>query len=240
MINIIKNAECFLMNQKQLVSIRDSVSNTSKNNTISMNKELLSTLLYKQINEVKCKYFITLHFTEWDNNHLRFDIDTIRSYWDINAVRKTNHHIKNLVCEAFDKNRRHLNFFFFIERHQHEDPDKKGKFHIHLLMTELPDNVIEEPNRKCRFLMEQDNNRGLPIQNSVYMDLEEMKTDLLEVCIRQAETIGKWRPSVDIQVLEMDKDRKYVLDYCLKQVYSNSKNLLEIIDFHNSNFYKPE
>jgi hypothetical protein len=72
------------------------------------------------------------------------------------------------------------------------------------------------------------------------MDLEEMKTDLLEVCIRQAETIGKWRPSVDIQVLETDLDRRNVLDYCLKQVYNNSKNLLEIIDFQNSNFYKPE
>ena len=239
MINIIKNAECFLMKQTA-VSIRDSVSNINKNNAISMDKELLSNLLYKQIDEVKCKYFITLHFTEWDNNHLRFDIDTIRSYWDINAVRKTNQHIKNLIYEAFDKKRRDLNFFFFIERHEHEDPNKKGKFHIHFLMNDIPDNAVEEPNRKCRFLMEQDNNRGLPIQNSVYMDLEEMKTDLLEVCIRQAETIGKWRPSVDIQVLETDLDRRNVLDYCLKQVYNNSKNLLEIIDFQNSNFYKPE
>ena len=239
MIDIIKNAECFLMKNKT-VSIRHSVSNNNKYNAISMDKELLSNLLYKQIEEVKCRYFITLHFTEWDNNHLRLNIDTIRSYWDINAVRKTNQHIKNLIYECFDKRRRHLNFFFFIERHKHEDPDKKGKFHIHFLMNNIPDNAIDEPNRKCRILMEQDNNRGIPIQNSVYMDIEEVKIDLLEVCIRQAKTIGKWRPSAKIQVLETDKDRKYVFDYCLKQVYSNSKNLLEIIDFHNSNFYKPE
>ena len=87
--------------------------------------------------------------------------------------------------------------------------------------------------------MSKDNERGNPIENSVYSDIEEVKVDLLNACIRQAEQIGNHKPSVNIQVIDKG-DEKKVLDYCLKQVYNDSKNLLEVIDFQNSNFYKPE
>ena len=233
--DIVKNAECFFMNRDKDSKYGLTVSTSS----ISMNKELLSSLLYKQVISADIKYFITLHFTEWNEYHMKMDIDTIRSYWDINAIRKTCKHIKNLIYDAFDKKRRSINLFFFDERHKNNDPDKAGKFHIHFLMTDIPDTAIDEPNRTCKYLMGKDNERGNPIENSVYSDIEEVKVDLLNACIRQAEQIGNHKPSVNIQVIDKG-DEKKVLDYCLKQVYNDSKNLLEVIDFQNSNFYKPE
>ena len=166
----------------------------------------------------------------------------IRKYWDKTEVEKTNRLIKNMLREAFGIQQS----YFFLERHspkldEYGDMESEGRYHINIITTQIPDSAIEEPNRKCRKLMlEDDGYMGIPIGNRVYSDLDEMKIELFNACCRKANWVNRYKWSVKTQMLYEPTDIEDTVFYCLKEFSPKTgKDFMEVVDFHNSDFYNP-
>ena len=136
--------------------------------------------------------------------------------------------------------------YFFLERHspkldEYGDMESEGRYHINIITTQIPDSAIEEPNRKCRKLMlEDDSYMGIPIGNRVYSDLDEMKIELFNACCRKANWVNRYKWSVKTQILYEPTDIEDTIFYCLKEFSPKyGKDFMDVVDFDNSDFYNP-
>ena len=183
-------------------------------------------------------FFSTIHYGDWNDDGSPLDPETRSKHWDINEVKRTHRHLRNLLTEAF----RPECLVFFLERHkgipdQYGDEVRKGKFHTHLLISPIPDCLLESPHSKLRRLWERPSSRGIPINLVKYQDddLSALKIDLINACLRQADWVNRYSYTLETEPLNTPDDLWRTGHYCLK-TYSQKTGLdfLEVIDWENS------
>ena len=213
------------------------------NKTLKHNKTIKEHILKQVLESGEYPYFYSvLQFGFYDDNGFKLPISDIRKFWDKTEVERTNRLIKNMLREAFGIQQT----FFFLERHsplydEYGDIDSEGRYHVNIITTQIPDHAIEEPNRKCRkLLLEDDSYMGVPIGSRVYSDLDEMKIELFNACCRKANWVNKYKWSVKTQMLYDPADVESCVFYCLKEFSpKKGKDFIDVVDFDNSDFYNP-
>ena len=199
-------------------------------------------------------YYSVVTYSEWlqDFDKERFDF----SY--LPAVKKTHRLLRRMLKEAF----RVEHICMFPERHS---PDKehyyqqfdiphrggnylsqelqlgdikhKGRFHTNILISTIDDEKIRQPNAKTKRLFNRRSHSHIPISQTHYTTLENLKIDLINACCRQPEWVCENQDNaVKTQVLKTSNDVKNVLHYCIKECYNNGTDFTEVIDFSNSDF----
>lgn len=211
--------------------------------TIQEEKEMIYDAIEKQVleyNEYPWLYS-TITFGFYGNDGYRLPPDTIRKFWDKYEVERTCKHIYNLIKE----NLKVLQIYSFIERHEelldgNGEHIKDGRFHINLISTDINDYTIEEPDRKVKRLMNENNGYGIPI-SSMVGDLDTIKISLLEATIKKAEWVNKFQYSIKTQWLNTEEDLKRTIRYCFKDYFDTNKEVdfSDIIVSKASDFYKP-
>jgi len=210
--------------------------------TIEEEKELIYDAIEKQVCELNEYPYIysVITFGFYSNNGERLPPDTIRKFWDKYEVERTCRLIYNLIKE----NLKTLQIYSFIERHEelldgNGEHIKDGRFHINLITTDINDNTIEEPDRKIRRLLNENNGYGIPI-SSMVGDIDTIKISLLEAAIKQADWVNKFQYSIKTQWLNTEDDLKRTIRYCFKDYLINNKvDFSDIIVSKASDFYKP-
>lgn len=191
----------------------------------------------QQANNGQC-FFTTIHYGDWDDDGSLLDPETRNKHWDVNEVKRTHRHLRNLLREAL----RPECLVFFLERHkgtqdQYGDEHRKGKFHSHLLISPISDCLLKNPHSKLRKLWDKPSNTGTPIKSVRYQDddLTSLKTDLINACLRQAEWVNRYSYTLETKPLDTPDDLWRTGHYCLK-TYSHKTGLdfLEVIDWDNS------
>ena len=212
------------------------------NKTLS-NIETLKNTIYNQIQEGKEYPYIysVISFGFYDNEGFKLPISEIRKYWDKYEISKTCKLIYNMLKETFGMD----GLWFFIERHadllnEDGEVEKKGRFHINIISSNIKDSVIEEPNRKVKRLMLENGRFDIPIENNTYRDIEELKIELFNCCCRRANWVSKYQYAIKTQILDEPSDLESVAFYCLKDFNHKSNiDFTDIIVFEASDFYKP-
>jgi len=184
--------------------------------------------------------YSVIQFGFFNNDGNRLTPIEIRKYWDKSEVDKTCKLLYNMLKETFNMDR----IWMFVERHQSVIDDegieiKKGRFHINIIASSIKDGEIEEPNRKVRRLMLENGRFDIPIEQNVYRDLDEIKTELFNACCRRANWCNKYKHSIKTQMLYEPSDIENVVHYCLKDYYRNNVDFTDTIVWKASDFYKP-
>jgi len=195
-------------------------------------------------------YYSVVQFGFYDNDGFKLFYDEIKKYWDKTQVETTCVLIYNMLKEALNINE----IWMFIERHkplcdEYGDVIREGRFHLNIITSSIQDKDIEEPNRKCRRLLLEDGKiKGVPIKDCVYdEDLEDLKIDLFNACVRKADWVNKYKHSIKTQILYEPTDLENTVFYCLKD-YDGKKcdtkeNLIDFMDiiiWKASDFIKKE
>ncbi len=211
--------------------------------TIQEEKELIYDAIEKQVCELNEYPYIysVITFGFYNNNGDRLPPDTIRKFWDKYEVERTCRLIYNLIKE----NLKTLQIYSFIERHEelldgNGEHIKDGRFHINLISTDVNDNTIEEPDRKVKRLMNENNGYGIPI-SSMVGDIDTIKISLLEAAIKKADWINKYKYSLKTQWFNTEDDLKRTIRYCFKDylITNNKVDFSDIIVSKASDFYVP-
>ena len=185
--------------------------------------------------------YSVIEFGFRDNYGIPLPPSQIRKYWDKEEVHKTIKHIRNLLKEIFNIE----NLYFFIERHkskldQYGNEISKGRFHVNIISSEIKSHTVnkETMNRKVRRLSYENNQYGIAIKDMNFNSEEDYKKELFNTCVRKANWVNIFRPSIHTQLLRESDDLKYTLNYCLKDYFENKSCFTEVIDFDNSDFTK--
>lgn len=210
--------------------------------TIEEEKELIYDAIEKQVCELNEYPYIysVITFGFYSNNGDRLPPDTIRKFWDKYEVERTCRLIYNLIKE----NLKVLQIYSFVERHEelldgNGEHIKDGRFHINLISTDINDNIIEEPDRKVKRLMNENNGYGIPI-SAMVGDIDTIKISLLEAAIKKADWINKYKYSLKTQWLNTEDDLKRTIRYCFKDYLIHNKvDFSDIIVSKASDFYVP-
>jgi hypothetical protein len=241
---------------KKVISLTDEIGNrtrySEKQGTITAIKDSIFNLIqggtdYPYIYSV-------VEFGFYDNEGFRLPYSEIKKYWIKNEVETTCKLIYNMLKEALGINE----IWMFIERHTplYDDEGevvREGRFHLNIITSSIRDVAIEEPNRKCRRLFLQDGKiKGVAIKDCVYNeDLEDLKTDLFNACVRQANWVNRYKYAVKTQFLYEPTDLENVVYYCLADFkgrcedkkgnkISNEIDFMDIIVWDASDFDKTE
>ena len=186
-------------------------------------------------------FYSVITFSTYDDYGCRLPISQVRKYWDKQEVEKTCILLRNMLKETFSIERT----YFFVERHadlldEDGETQKKGRFHINLVATTIADQIIEDPSRKVKRLLRGNGRLGVPIENQVYEDLEDLKIDLFNACLRQADWVNKWSGSVLTQWMDGPTDAEAVVQYSLKDYKPGGHtDFTDIIVWKASDFYRP-
>lgn len=194
--------------------------------------------------------YSVVQFGFYDNEGFRLPYSEIKKYWIKEEVEKTCVLIYNMLKEAFGMD----GVWIFIERHtplydEEGDLIREGRFHLNIITSSISDSAIEEPNRKCRRLFLQDGRiKGVPIRDCVYNeDLEDLKIDLFDACIRQANWVNRYNYAVKTQMLYEPTDLQETVFYCLKDYdgkncdrKGNLIDFMDIVIWKASDFDKEE
>ena len=222
---------------------------------LKITREIENTL-WKQI-ETHSEYpwfYSVITYSEWieDFDKEKFD------FANLPKVRKTQRMVRRMLKEAFKAEY----IYFFNERHQpfqqnyyqqfdiptsrsdllpkeiqKGDAIDNGRFHTNILISNIEDKRIKEPNSKCRRLFDSQSHCKIPIRNTHYTNLESLKIDLIDACCKQPEWVCNHQDNaVKTQCLHTPYNVKNVLHYCLKDCYNKGTDFTEIIDFSNSDF----
>ena len=205
--------------------------------------KIIKETILKQISEHgEYPYlYSVIEFGFYDNYGLPLPPSHTRKYWDRYEVEKTCVLIRNLLKETFGI----TGVWFFMERHeptrdQFGDEISKGRFHLNIVATGIEDDAIENPNRKCRRLWMSEGRMGVPIENLVYNDLDQLKLELFDACCRQTKWVNRYKYSIKTQWIEEPQDLENVVFYSLKDYEENGKtDFTDIVVFNASDFYKP-
>ena len=209
--------------------------------TIEDEKRLICNAIQNQVVEYNQYPYIfsVIVFGFYDDNGNRLSISDMRKFWDKYEVAKTCKFIYNNLKESLGISQ----IYSFIEHHAPLlDGDgefiEEGRFHINLITTDIMDRTIEEPDRKMRRLMNDNNGFGIPIMNMVG-DIDAIKLHLFDASVRKCEWVNRFRYSVKTQYLDTKEDVERTVQYCMKDYMNNKVDFSEIIVSKASDFYKP-
>ena len=125
--------------------------------------------------------------------------------------------------------------FWTIERHDSKEHpvwgEMKGSFHSHLYLGEIDDAAIDDPTKYLKALYFKKDYFGYSI-NSNRVNGSNLKTELLDACIRQSKWVGLFPDSLDIKIIKRD-GRMPTVHYGLKQI-KEEDDLNNGIDWDNS------
>ena len=214
------------------------------NNTIiSTETSQVINALVKQVSEGEDYPYVysVVYFGFYDNNHIKLPPSLIRKFWDKYECERTAIIIRNSLKETFGMD----GVWTFQERHkdilnEEGEVEKKGKYHLNIITSQIRDCVIEEPNRKIRRLLGDDGRMGVPIKDLVFNDLDDLKEELVNACIRRAsEWVNRFQYSVKTQFLLEPIDLDAIVRYCLKDYKLGKADFTDVVIFPASDFYKP-
>jgi len=213
-------------------------------NILEKNKVIKDKVVEQILGSNEFPYFYSVvQFGFYDDNGYKLPISEISKFWDRTEVEKTNRLLKNLLKEAFGID----GFWFFMERHsplldENGDVAREGRYHINIITSQMKDSAVEEPNRKCRRLLLEDSSiSGVPIKDRVYDDIDDLKIELFNACCRKANWVNRYKYAIKTQILYDPVDVEQTTNYCLKDFSpKKGKDFMDIIDFKNSDFYRPE
>jgi hypothetical protein len=241
---------------KKVISLTDEVGNKTRH---SEKQGIINSIKNSIFNLIQggTDYpyiYSVVEFGFYDNEGFRLPYSEIKKYWIKSEVETTCRLIYNMLKEALGMNE----IWMFIERHTplYDDEGeviREGRFHLNIITSSIPDAAVEEPNRKCRRLFLQDGKiKGVPIRDCVYdEDLEELKTNLFDACVRQANWVNRYKYSTKTQFLYEPTDLEEVVYYCLGDYkgrcedkkgnkISNEIDFMDIIVWEASDFHKDE
>ena len=216
-------------------------SNLKKQDSIKIITDTIKNQILNDNTHLLPFYYSVCSFGFYDNYGNKLPPSTIRKYWDRGEVDKTCILIRNMLKEHLQMDQ----VYCFPERHRPEidingDVVKEGRFHINVLMSSIPDDAVENPNRRCRRLFYENGRMNIPINQLVYSDdLDDLKIDLINACLRKADWINKFSGSVKTQLLYESIDVDNVIEYCLKDFINHKVDFTDVICFKASDFYKP-
>ena len=137
--------------------------------------------------------------------------------------------------------------WMFKERHadlldENGEVLKRGKYHINIITSNIKDRIIEEPNRKIRRLLNDNGKMNIPIKDFQYTDIDELKIELVNACIKRASNwVNRFQYSIKTQLLLEPSDLEDTTLYCLKEFSKkqNPTDFTDVVCFKSSDFYKP-
>ena len=201
--------------------------------------------IVKQIGELDDYPYLysVIFFGFYDDNGLKLPPSIIRQFWDKEEVNKTCRIIYNSLKETFGMD----GVWMFKERHadlldENGEVLKKGKFHLNIITSNIKDRFIEEPNRKIRRLLNDNGRMNIPIKDLQYTDIDELKIELVNACIkRAAKWVNRFQYSIKTQLLLEPSDLEDTTLYCLKEFSKkqNPTDFTDVVCFKSSDFYKP-
>ena len=201
--------------------------------------------IVKQIGELDDYPYLysVIYFGFYDDNGLKLPPSIIRQFWDKEEVNKTSRIIYNSLKETFGMD----GVWMFKERHadlldEYGEVLKKGKFHLNIITSNIKDRFIEEPNRKIKRLLNDNGRMNIPIKDLQYTDIDELKIELVNACIkRAAKWVNRFQYSIKTQLLLEPSDLEDTTLYCLKEFSKkqNPTDFTDVVCFKSSDFYKP-
>ena len=214
---------------------------------LNKNYGIISDTIIKQIlgYDTLPVYFSVVTFGKYDNLGHKLSPITIEKFWDRNECERTAKRIYNALKETFGTDC----VWSFIERHKDiieidnygNETITKGRFHLNILHTWFQDRLIEEPNRKIKRLMGDDNRFGFTIKDQRYQDIEDLKIDLYDACIvRSCDWINRYQNSVKTQPLLEPCDVEETIHYCLKDYKNGKISLQDVVLWKASDFIDPK
>ena len=188
-------------------------------------------------------FYAVIFFGFYDDNGLKLPPSIIRQFWDKEEVNKTSRIIYNSLKETFGMD----GVWMFKERHtdlfdENGEVLKKGKFHLNIITSNIKDRIIEEPNRKIRRLLNDNGRMNIPIKDFQYTDIDELKIELVNACIKRASNwVNRFQYSIKTQLLLEPSDLEDTTLYCLKEFSKkqNPTDFTDVVCFKSSDFYKP-
>jgi len=213
---------------------------------LNKNYKIISDAMIKQIlgYDIYPYYYSVVTFGFYDSSGNKLSPNIIEKFWDRSECEMTAKRIYNALKETFETEC----VWSFIERHKDiieidENGDgalKKGRFHLNIIHSYIQDRKIEEPNRKIKRLMGDDNRFGITIKDQRYQDIEDLKIDLYDACIiRSGDWINRFQHSVKTQALLEKCDVEDTVHYCLKDYRDGKISLEDVVLWKASDFYKP-
>ena len=167
-------------------------------------------------------YAITTTYSLRTNDNSRWlDKKDRATRWDRYEVERTNCLIRNKMREAFNIE----DFYAFLEHHDpFTDKDGKehqGRYHTHIISSNISDIAITEPNRKCRRYL----NQYKEWINYSNPDVKTLKPTIIKSVVGSVEWVRKWDNSINIKCIWTEGDLANYVCYCLK-TYTNLKSEL--------------
>ena len=215
------------------------------NSTTIRNTTPIIDAIIKQVSEGEDYPYLyaVVSFGFYDDNGLKLPPSIIRQFWDKEEVNKTCRIIYNSLKETFAVD----GVWMFKERHadlldENGEVLKKGKFHLNIITSNIKDRFIEEPNRKIRRLLNDNGRMNIPIKDLQYTDIDELKIELVNACIkRAAKWVNRFQYSIKTQLLLEPSDLEDTTLYCLKEFSKkqNPTDFTDVVCFKSSDFYKP-
>ena len=105
--------------------------------------------------------------------------------------------------------------------------EKKGKYHTNLLIGPITDQQIEEPKSKLGRLID-------TLGHHPYDDPTDLKTDLINSCLRLHPDVNRYSHSVKTSVLRSPQDILNTGHYSLKDITKKGLDFMEVLDPDNS------
>lgn len=209
-------------NGKKVISLTDEAGNktkySEKQGIITAIKNRVFNLIQGQGGTDYPYIYSVIQFGFYDNQGQRLPYNIIKQYWNKKRVEETCVLIYHMLEEAF----RMDGIWMFIERHaplcdEEGKVIREGRFHLNIVTSSMPDADLEDPKRRCRRLFFKDGKtKGVPIRNCVYNeDLDELKLDLFNACVSQADWVNRYQYAVKTQMLYEPTDLENVVYYCL-------------------------
>ena len=184
--------------------------------------------------------YSVIYFGFYDDNGLKLPPSIIRQFWDKEEVNKTSRIIYNSLKETFGMD----GVWMFKERHtdlldENGEVLKKGKFHLNIITSNIKDRIIEEPNSKIRRLLNDNGKMNIPIKDFQYTDIDELKIELVNACIkRAAKWVNRFQYSIKTQLLLEPSDLEDTTLYCLKEFHKKQADFTDVVCLKSSDFYK--
>ena len=207
---------------------------------IKDNTTLIINTIAKQIGELDDYpfFYSVIYFGFYDDNGLKLPPSIIRQFWDKEEVNKTCRIIYNSLKETFGMD----GVWMFKERHadlldENGEAIKKGKFHLNIITSNIKDRIIEEPNRKIRRLLNDNGRMNIPIKDFQYTDIDELKIELVNACIKRASNwVNRFQYSIKTQLLLEPSDLEDTTSYCLKEFRKKQADFTDVVCFKSSDF----
>ena len=179
------------------------------------NKRKIAFAIYsKMLNKHQFPYYAitTTYSLRTDDNSHWLDRRDRATRWDRYEVEKTNILIRNKMREAFNIK----DFYAFLEHNSSfidkNGIERQGRYHTHIITSNISDNAITQPNRKCRRYLNE-YNEWLKVYSP---DVKILKPVIIKSVVGSVEWVRKWDNSINIECISSAPDLARYVCYCLK------------------------